>query len=216
MELEYLLTYGCVGDFGRFRAVRPIQCRRGERAVIQTPRGLELGTVLGPARPGVAQFLPNTTVGSLLRLAEEADADTASALNHRSQKLIADSQRIATELSLPVEILDAEVLLDGQQAILHFLHWADFDERELVSRLSRQHELRIALHNLATPAEAVEHEEEEHGCDRPDCGKKEGGGCSTCGPGGCSSCGSATPAAVQEHFSTLREGMEERARTPLL
>ena len=42
-HLEYLLSYGLAGDFGRFRAARPLSCRRGDRAVVRTHRGLEIG-----------------------------------------------------------------------------------------------------------------------------------------------------------------------------
>src|SRR5207248_1796316 len=77
--LEYLLGYGLRGDFGRFRAARPLACRRGDRAVVRSHRGLELAEVLCPARPGHAAFLPNTSVGELLRLAAPEDEAAAAA-----------------------------------------------------------------------------------------------------------------------------------------
>ena len=48
-EPEHLLSYGNAGDFGRFRPLHPLACRRGDRAVVQSHRGLELGVVLCPA-----------------------------------------------------------------------------------------------------------------------------------------------------------------------
>ena len=63
-HLEYLLRYGLAGDFGRFRAARPLALRRGDRAVVRSHRGLELAEVLREAAPGHAPFLPNTTVTS--------------------------------------------------------------------------------------------------------------------------------------------------------
>jgi hypothetical protein len=214
MDREYLLSYGNVGDFGRFRPVRLLTCRRADRAVIQSHRGLELGVVLCEATPGHARFLPNTSVGQLLRLATAQDEQTAEQMRERGQQLFQDSRRLVAELNLPWEILDAEVLLDGRQAILHYLRWAESDERPFVSTLAREHDLPIALHNLSLLAAMKE--EEEHGCGRPGCGQTTGGGCSTCGSGGgCSTCGASQGSDWKTHFSELREKMAARRRIPL-
>ncbi len=208
--LEYLVSYGAAGEFGRFHAAAPFSCRRGDRVVVRSHRGLELGAVLCPATPGHAHFLPNTTVGELLRPASPEDQALAARRRQQAGALCDDARRLTAELGLPLEVLDAEVLLDGEQAVLHHLHWAEFDERDLVSALSRQHDLRVRLHTLKTAAEA----EEEHGCGRPDCGHGSGG-CSSCSSGGCSSCGAGTP-DVRAYFAALREQMQHENRVPLL
>lgn len=215
MESDYLVSYGAVGDFGRFRPVRPLVCARGDRAVIQSPRGLELGVVLCETSAGHARFLPNTSAGQLLRRATADDEETAAQMRQRGHGLFENSRRLAVELALPLEILDAEVLLDGRQAILHFLHWAECDERPFVSTLAHRHDLHVALHSLSLPRQ--EQEADESGCGRPDCGRGEGG-CSTCSSGGgCSSCGTGKPADMKAYFAGLREKMTPaQGRTPLL
>jgi len=212
MSHEYLVSYGNNGDFGRFRPVRQLTCQRGVRAVVRSFRGVELGVVLCEATQGHAHFLPNTSLGQLLRLATAEDEQTAELMRERGQQMFERGRRLASDLSLPLEILDVEVLLDGQQAVVHYLPFAECDERPLVSQLSREHELHVALHNMAMPKE-----EEEHGCGRPDCGQKEGGGCDTCSSGGgCSSCGASKPNDMKEYFGGLRAKMMEGKRTPLL
>jgi cell fate regulator YaaT (PSP1 superfamily) len=208
--LEYLVSYGGAGDFGRFHAAAPLACRRGDRVVVRSHRGLELGSVLCPATPGHAHFLPNTTVGQLLRPASAEDEAQAGHQRERAAALCEDARHLAVERGLPLEVLDAEMLLDGEQAILHHLHWADFDERELVSALSRQYDLRVRLHALKSEAA----EEEEHGCGRPDCGGGSGG-CSSCSSGGCSTCGAGTT-DMRAYFAALREQMQRQDRVPLL
>src|SRR5947208_908343 len=104
--MEYLLSYGNAGDFGRFRPVRPMQCRRGDRAVVRTHRGEEIGVVLCEATPGHAHFLPNTTLGQIVRLASADDEAVARTLRKRSEQIFADSRRLASDLALPFEILD--------------------------------------------------------------------------------------------------------------
>jgi len=198
---EYLLSYGATGEFGRFRSLSPLSLERGARAVVRSHRGLEIAECLCPVRPGHARFLPNTTVGAILRAVTAEDEAAAARMQNRGEELFHAARQVAAEKGLPVEVLDAEVLLDGEQAILHHLPWGPFDERELVSTLSTRFDLRVLLHSLR----AVE-EEAAHGCGREDCGN---GGCSSCGSGGCGTCGVNTE-EVQAHFAALREQMDAR------
>jgi hypothetical protein len=204
---DYLLTFGSAGDFGRFHPVKPLVCRRGDRAVIRTARGVELGTVLCATAPGHVRYLPNISVGQLLRVAGPDDMETARRMKSRGQVVFADGQQTAAELELPLEILDAEVLLDGQRAVVYHVRWANCDARPFVSGLSRRHAMHIELHDLSRV---------EEGCGRPDCGHGKGG-CDSCGSGGgCGSCGSANPGEPQAYFAQLREQMMASNRTPLL
>jgi cell fate regulator YaaT (PSP1 superfamily) len=207
---EYILSYGVAGEFGRFRPVRPIDARRGDRAVVRTCRGLEVAEVLCVARPSHATFLPNTTVGRLLRLVSPEDEAIADRAKARAAELFDAARQVAGELGLPLEVLDAEVLLDGEQAVLHHLSWDSFDERELVGRLGGRFDLRVMLHSLKTAAE-----EAEDGCGKENCG---GGNCSSCGSGGCGTCTSHELSDLRDHFAGLREQMEARnaSRTPLV
>ncbi len=188
MEIcEYMLGYGNVGDFGRFRPVRPLTCGRGDRVVVQSHRGLELGVVLCEARQGHAHFLPNTTVGQLLRLASAEDEETAQRLSQRGHQIFEQGRQLVAELGLPLEILDVEVLLDARRAIVHYLRWVECDPRPLLDSLADRFGLLITLHDLALPPAEPEAEEHEHAsCGREECG---GGGCSSGSTGACATCG---------------------------
>jgi cell fate regulator YaaT (PSP1 superfamily) len=210
-DLEYLLRYGQQGDFGRFRPVRPLACRRGDRAVVRSPRGLEIAEVLRAAAPGHAVFLPNTTVGQLLRLVTPEDERAAARRLEQGRHLFDRATRLAAATGLPLEVIDAEILLDGEHAVLHHLRWEACDVRPFVSTLSREFELQLALADLTRTRDAPA-AAEEAGCGR--CGSA--GGCGSCGSqDGCGSCSSASPQEVQAYFAGLREQMERR-RTSLL
>jgi cell fate regulator YaaT (PSP1 superfamily) len=211
---DYLLSYGSLGDFGRFRPLHALTLERGDLAVVRSHRGLELATVLCPATAGHAHFLPNTTLGQLLRVAEPGDRTTAEEMSRRGRQLFEAGRELTAKLGLPLEVIDVEVLLDGTQAIVQYLQWQSCDPRPFVSRLSTQFEVQIALHELAltTPADEAE---EVPGCSRPGCGRTAGG-CSSCASGGCTSCANDTGPAVQEYFARLRDSMHEPSRTPLL
>jgi hypothetical protein len=212
---EYLMSYGTAGDFGRFRPTRQLVCHRGDHAVVRSHRGLELATVLCDAAAGHARFLPNTSVGELIRLANAEDETSAARLRDRGHLLLQRACALVGEQALPLEILDIDVLLDNQNAVVQYLSWGDFDPRPFVSRLSSQSGLQIALHSLVSPREETE---DVAGCGRPDCGQAGGGGgCSSCGAdGGCATCGSAKSEDVQAYFAGLREKINRVARTPLL
>jgi cell fate regulator YaaT (PSP1 superfamily) len=214
---EYLVSFGLTGEFGRFHARVPLSLRRGERVAVRGARGLEIGEVLCPATSRHANFLPNTSVGQLLRRLSPADEKTATEMRARGQQLLERGQQLAAELKLPLVLLDVEVLLDGEHAVLHYLRDEDADLRPFVSTLSREFAAHVMLVDLSRDRqEAVSKDSEEHaGCGRPDCGQKADGGCSTCGSGGCDSCGSAKPRDMELYFAQLREQME-RQRTALL
>src|SRR5262245_18339509 len=91
---EYLVCFGCAGDFGRFRPSVPLSCRRGDSVVVQTHRGLELGTVLCQAQPGHARDLPNTTLGRLVRLAASVDFAKRDALRLRERAILDSGRRL--------------------------------------------------------------------------------------------------------------------------
>ncbi len=197
--VEYLVAFGLRGDYGRFRPVRPCACRRGDRVVLRTARGLEVGEVLREATQRHAHFLPNTTVGALLRHATAEDETKEQSARERAMGLYARSRALAAQLSLPLELLDAEVLLDEQTAVLYQLRWADCDVRPFVSTLSREFAAQLILMDLVEPAP-------QH----PGCGHCGPSGCGSCGSGGgCGSCGVGA-ADLQAYFAGLRQQMEHR------
>jgi cell fate regulator YaaT (PSP1 superfamily) len=203
--VDYLVTYGAAGEFSRFRPAGDRAYARGDRVVIRTSRGLELGTVLCRATAHHAAFLSRTPQGELLRPASQVDLAAASDVEHKSAALIATARRLAREMGLAIEILDAEITLDGGQASIFHLRAGDCDCRPLAAALSRETDVQIVMENMAEPAST--------GCGRPDCGKGAGG-CSSCGTGGCSSGSCSAGHGAQEvssHLAALRRAMESRA-----
>jgi cell fate regulator YaaT (PSP1 superfamily) len=180
-ETEYLLTFGNFGEFSRFRTRMPTKLRRGDRVVVRSERGLELGTVLR-ARVEDTSVWEGEQIGEILRPASPEDVRAAQRLRDRSQTLYDDSRRLVRELALPVEILDAELLLDGERAFVHYVEVGECDLRALMDGLSAEHKVLVTMHAVSTGPPSEE----------PPvvCGSRGG-----CGDGGCESC-SARPANV--------------------
>jgi cell fate regulator YaaT (PSP1 superfamily) len=214
---EYLVSYGSSGEFSRFRAVVPRDYPRGERVIVRSYQGLEVGTVLCRATPAHEPFLARTAVGQLLRPCTPEDVRALGRARAQALDIALHARQFARELELPLEILDAEVLLDGSQAIVYHLRRADCDYRPLVSRLARLHDVLITMQNLAL-SEPLEDHAGGEGCGKPDCGKASGG-CSSCASGGCSSgtCGAGLKKEdVAAYLASLRNRMDQAARVSLL
>jgi cell fate regulator YaaT (PSP1 superfamily) len=209
---EYLVSFGSAGDFGRFQAVAPLACGRGDRVVVSGRRGLELGEVLCEATPRHARVLQSTPVGQLLRLATPEDEQDAGRMRQRGQALFDDSRLLARDLGLPLEMIDVEISLDGRQGVIQFLGEPDADLDSFAAALAGRHDLFILMHNLAGPAE-----EEHGGCGEPNCGRAAGGSCTNCGSGGgCATGCGAGSADMRDYFAHLRAQMDQRKFTPLL
>lgn len=205
---EYLISFGLNGDFAPFQSGETLQ--RGDRVVVKSSRGLELGTVLCESAARSAGMIPGLG-GQLVRRATSEDESLAQRLRQRTHQLFEDSRRLAQEQNLPLEVLDVEILLDDRHATLHVLGDGG---QPLIEALSAKYGIAITVEDLAIPAPAP-----DTGCGKPDCGSGHGG-CSTCSTGGGCGTGCGSPELSRqtaEYFSQLRQKMEgQPQRTPLL
>jgi hypothetical protein len=212
MHDYFLVNHGKSGVLGSFAAPEPLPLRRGDRVVVQSLRGLEVGTVLGPASVRQSRQLGSQSSGALMRLLSPEDRGMLQRLQALEQGLFTAARQLAAELTPTLVVLDAELLFDGRHALLQTLGGDDLDVADFIARLRTACDVDVKLENLA-----VGHENDEHhegGCGKPDCGRSEGG-CSNCGSGGCSSCGSSG-VDLRPYFAHLRGAIEEAHRTPLL
>lgn len=211
---QYVVSFGKSGAVGVFTAAAPLALRRGRAVVLQTSRGLEIGSVLCPASLRQARILGAVSSGALLRPVEREDEERRDQLSALEQAIFETGRAWVSRDELPLEILDVELLFDGEQAIVQFVG-EETGTEHLAASLREQFRLMVRLENLA-PATPSSEEEPEPRCDKPDCGRTaEGGGCTTCSTGGgCSSCGSGKP-DLRPYFSHLRDKMETNQRIPL-
>lgn len=213
LDDQYLASFGKSGGLGCFTAPDEAEFARGDRVVLQTPRGLEVGAILSRATVRQARLVGAQTSGTIIRRIESDDANLLAELRDRAENLFAASRQLAAELRVAVQVLDVEVLLDGSLGIVQVVAAPGIDLDPFAEALQQRTQLAIRLENLAV-AGTEEEESHEGGCGKPDCGKTEGGGCSSCGTGGCGSCGEATD--LTPYFAHLRTRMDDSTRTPLL
>lgn len=118
----------------------------GARVVVETSKGLEVGTVatLGQTQEGAE------TKGSVVRAATPEDTEQEARLLQRSVEAIPKAQAKIAEHQLPMQVLNAQWTLDGGYLTITF--WAEdrVDFRELVRDLARMFKARIELHQVGT------------------------------------------------------------------
>ena len=210
---QYVVTFGNDAALGCFSVVDPLLLRRGKKVLVETPRGLEVGSVSCAATIRQARLLGALVSGRLIRPLTEDDDAIVERYSRLAREIVVAAEDLATQLNLQLAVLDAEVLFDGATAIVQILHPKLESLVDFAETLSRRFSLQVRLANLPG---LVADEVEPAGCGKPDCGKTEGGGCSTCSTGGgCSSCGAPGKVDLKPYFAHLRDQMETRSRIPL-
>jgi len=172
-----LVRYGAMAWTGyfRYRSTDPLECHHGERVLIETPRGVEVGEVLSPLMTDP----PLNDVGKVIRPTGELQRKLTSmeSFEHvRSQRdarqqailqeLLDTSSRRISELGVPVDIVDGELLFHGKTLVLYFLGTPTDDLGVLASELSTGREFNVIFNSVLEIAAPVA----SCGC--------SGGGCS--------------------------------------
>ena len=183
---HHLVRIGLLGQIGKFRSTDAIVFPRASRVVCRTARGLEFGEVLSPARwhdPHVTTTPIDPLVlsevdGELLRGMTPEDELLKERLDrHRDEAFHACQQQL-TNCVTAANLIDVEVLLDGQSVYFYFLGPVSPQVTEITQQLAETFE---AKSNIRQFSETL-----INGCG-PDCGTAEGGG-GGCGTGNCAGC----------------------------
>ncbi len=160
-----LVRYGSLGWVGVFGTVNDIACQHGDRVVVQSDRGTELGEVL--ADPTKLTAMTTKPTGELLRVATVEEVAAHRDRQRKVDQVLESANRWGQSKSLPADFVDGELLFDGETLVLYYLGEFHADFAELRTRLAISLSLtRVDLAPLIEPA---------------------GGGC---GSGGCGSCAS--------------------------
>lgn len=194
----YLVQYGRSAFVGRFASNVPLA--RGDRIVIDSPRGRELGTVLcEPEQPSAHLD------GQVVRRSNAGEEPS----NEFANRILETATAAVIREGHSALVLDCEVLIEGG-AILHVVAWEPVDLTPILHEVSATFGLAVRLFDLAATAVPADPTK----CGKPDCGS---GGCSSCGTGGgcgTSSCSRGVAKSSDDltaQFRELREAMERDA-----
>ncbi len=174
-----LVRYGQMRHIGRFAVQPGDSYERGALVVVQTTRGRELGEVLTSLASVVSEEQDTAAPSQVLRAAGPEDHAQAHRVERDRFDRLRACERVFRDGVWPLEVIDAESLLDGQ-LILYYLGPHQIDRSGLAEALRERCGFDVILEPLGRD-EPAEQEEEPAGCGS--CGSGEGG----CGSGGCGS-----------------------------
>ncbi|MCZ2340625.1 MAG: hypothetical protein LC104_02370 [Bacteroidales bacterium] len=211
MNTGYLVQFGRLAYVGRFLSESANLLERGQRVVVRTVRGVELGVVLCPASERFSARFDSPESTGILRLATEQDRNSADDI---ACAVLTAAEDAVQQLGYAVTVLDCEALLEDGPIILHILPWAECDLDPLLVQLAAQFSRAIRVLDIARTPIDSHTPEPASGCGKPNCGSSDGG-CTSCGTsGGCSSSGGCSRRAVKNstemtaYFRDLREKMQ--------
>jgi cell fate regulator YaaT (PSP1 superfamily) len=122
---------------------------RGDKVVVETIRGVELGEVITPSKE-VEEEEIISTLKPVLRKATESDL----AQYEKNQSSIPNDlpiiQKLIEQNQLTMKLLGAEYTLDHTKLIIYFSAEGRVDFRELVKDLAREFHIRIELRQVGT------------------------------------------------------------------
>jgi nitrite reductase/ring-hydroxylating ferredoxin subunit len=177
---RYLIRYGVLGWVGRFGSVDRIECSHGDRVVVQTSRGMEIGEILaGPVdgREDQSDLSNEPPLGEVLRRPTAEDNQQ----HIRSQQtptldIFAECQQLLADHQVTVQVIDSERLFDDETIVLYFLGEETPQMQPITEELGKRWQAKVLFNPVIEPV------------------APPGG----CGSGGCGSGGCGTGAAPEK------------------
>lgn len=177
---RYLVRYGAMGWVGRFGSVDRIECSHGDRVVVQTSRGVEIGELLaGPVdsiddQNDAGNHQP---AGEVLRglTAEDEQQHNRSRRNALSD-VFEQCQKLLSNREVAVEVIDCERLFEDETIVLYFLGDESIEMQPIAEELGKHWQAKVLFNPVIEPAAVPD---DSGGCGSGGCGS---GGC---GSGGC-------------------------------
>ena len=116
---DLFVRYGLVPEVARCQLVEGMnRPQRGERVVVETHRGPQLGEVLGDVR----SVTDESTAFRVIRIAEERDLLAAREILERSGREFSEWAGRIAEWKIDLQLIDMEWTLDGEKLILYVLN----------------------------------------------------------------------------------------------
>jgi cell fate regulator YaaT (PSP1 superfamily) len=154
MPQNFVVRYGQMRFLGEFATLDGQLPMRGERVVVKTDRGTELGEVLCAATRRTADLLENPASGELTRLADAADLEAETRLLERSERGREVCRELIAKRRLQMVLVDVEAILGGERMVFYYLSEKRVDFRELVKDLARAFQTRIEMRQIGVRDEA--------------------------------------------------------------
>ena len=147
-----VVRYGRMRFLGKFRYSLD-RWRRGQRVVIKSDRGIEIGTIVCRSIEGCCGD-DLKVKGEVLRLLTHSDEVDERHLEKDADREFAFCKERVAARNLPMKVVAVEHLFGGDRIIFYFVAEKRVDFRALVRDLARQFQTRIEMRQIGVRDEA--------------------------------------------------------------
>src|SRR5207253_610656 len=117
MTTSYVVRYGSMRHLGEYNGLPGQDHPRGQKVIVRSDRGMEMGEVLCPATDRTATFLENPVRGEILRPASLDDAEAEGQLADRRKVGFATCREFIAKRRLQMDLVDVEAILGGERMV---------------------------------------------------------------------------------------------------
>lgn len=121
--------------------------KKGDFVITSTEKGEQIGSVVTDFIE-VDETKLNSELKNIVRIATKKDLSVNEKNMKDADKALVDARKIASELELDMQILDASFTFDRKQLLFTFLADARIDFRDLVKKLAAIYKTRIELRQI--------------------------------------------------------------------
>ncbi len=132
---------------------RDVELRVGDRCIVSTKRGVELGLVIHGQRAENLDLGPSK-VNKALRKATERDLYLHEKKKDQEARAHQLCKKLIRAQKLPMKLSRVEYIFDGSRVIFYFTATRRVDFRELVKSLARRLRARIEMRQIGARDEA--------------------------------------------------------------
>jgi cell fate regulator YaaT (PSP1 superfamily) len=150
----FVVRYGQMRHIGEYEDGEGRFHPRGERVLVRSDRGTEIGEVLCPASDRTAAFLENPFRGQILRVATSEDLAAEKRLVDRVRQGFKACEEFVGRRRLQMDLVDVEAILGGERMVFYYVSEKRVDFRELVKDLARALQTRIEMRQIGVRDEA--------------------------------------------------------------
>jgi cell fate regulator YaaT (PSP1 superfamily) len=130
-----------------------IELKVGDRVVVETTRGPELGqVVIAPSQVLASEV--TKPLKPVVRKADIEDVEQADKIKQKEDEALAECTELVAKLKLPMKVISAEYNLDGSRLTIFFSAEGRVDFRELVRELSHRLKVRVEMRQVGPRDEA--------------------------------------------------------------
>jgi cell fate regulator YaaT (PSP1 superfamily) len=149
-----IVRFGAMSMLGRFAHSLDV-CRCGQKVVIKSDRGQEIGEVVCAwGGCGSPQGVPPQIRGDILRRETHADQVEARHLHDSERRELLYCRKCISERKMPMKLVAAEHLFGGDRIVFYFVSEARVDFRSLVRDLAHEFQTRIEMRQIGVRDEA--------------------------------------------------------------